>query len=651
MKPQKVIGSYSIKETSGSFSSSVNRLLADGTDLFSPVNEHLLVTIDTIIQAEMPMLPESVAQKGTTTPSMVGSFAALVQWMKARHIHYFSHLSPQNVYRFVTDSAQGLDKVIRGPERIESFLVNLTDKKHLKSLTFSDALRACGISPTLSHKLPGTRRVFIAIKENRRKKAHSTIQHVQVTNGSLWMRARATSLLWDYRKRIPDALTFSPDAGEFARIFRANATPTGSTKTIPIEAAITVVSHAFKWVYEYGPALRNVATQVKKLPKHRDERASQLKLILEKFNEEAESKFWTLRLCGKKGKHLPENYQSYLLATRSLLLAASFVLCAIFTARRMTELLSIKGNSLHGTFDTGFWITTYTGKRSMDSPKPCTRSVAQTITHLVEQMETYNIPLDKSVFSVSRSKGRLRSAISQALNQFTTLIQTEDEDFEWKLASHQFRRIFALIYRWRYDHPDLLALSVYFEHMDLQQIKKYTNDPEWRRIHQEEALRFTASKLQSIALGTIEPKGTFGRSLKKMVERELARVQLTDNNSLAMVMENLAEHRKLELTANRWGCCGAKSALSNLRRAACTTADEVRARANVDPESSTEDKCAGCLFFLTDESRASHWQEKVDSLQRSQASAPAKSMVETRLKQRLHIIERFSRNVFGEREA
>lgn len=648
MKAEPEIGIYSIKETAGSFTASANRLLADGTDLFSPENRHLLITIDTIIHAEFPALPDNVAQKGSGVPSRLTSFALLVQWMKVRQIHYFCHLSPNDVYQFVIDSAGGLDKLLLGPERMQALLSEIGDFKRDKSLRFTDALTLCGISPAQSSKLPMTKRTFNNFFEGK-KSANSKAAHesFQLSISSLWMRARTLVLLWEYRTEIPDALAFEPSSSELARIVKEYGAPAGSTKSMPVEVATSAVSLAFQWVYEYGPALHQVEVKVKNLPSNHH-KSKMLREILDQFNELAEQRSWTLRLCTQKRSHLPSNFHSHMVAARTILPAASFVLCAIFTARRIAELLSVHGGSLHGSVDTGFWITTYTGKRATDSPKPCTRSVAYTISQLIEQMKLHEISLDKSVFSVTRNKGRLRAFIARALRDFSSLISYDDEDFTWNLAPHQFRRIFALIYRWRYDHPDLLALSVYFEHTDFKQIYSYTNDPEWRRINQEEALRFTAAKMQSIALGHIEPKGIFGRSLKKLVERELSRIQLTEERGLAGAMEDLAERRHLELKATRWGGCWAKSALSNLKRAACTSSDQVQARATIEPENSSEEVCAGCLFFMTEESRAPHWRAKTASLQQSASAAPPGSMVETRLKQRLHVIERFSRNVFGE---
>ena len=58
------------------------------------------------------------------------------------------------------------------------------------------------------------------------------------------------------------------------------------------------------------------------------------------------------------------------------------------------------------------------------------------------------------------------------------------------------QKMFALIYRWRYDHPSLIALSAYFEHVSLKHIKAYTSSKEWKRDNQEAGEQFTLEKLR-----------------------------------------------------------------------------------------------------------------------------------------------------------
>jgi hypothetical protein len=77
----------------------------------------------------------------------------------------------------------------------------------------------------------------------------------------------------------------------------------------------------------------------------------------------------------------------------------------------------------------------------------------------------------------------------------------------------------------------------------------------------------------------------------------------------------------------------------------------VRSKATIDPERSSEEKCAGCLFFCTNSSRRVHWVTKSELLRTSATAAPAGSMAQTVMFQRLEVIERFTRNNFAQESA
>jgi hypothetical protein len=340
-------------------------------------------------------------------------------------------------------------------------------------------------------------------------------------------------------------------------------------------------------------------------------------------------------------------------ATSTLLPVACFIICGIFTARRMTELVSIRSQSLEGDRQTGYWYSGYLGKRAKEQKGyPCTLSVADSIRALAYLKELRGIDEDEA-FAAIRGTQRLGQRLRNGLSRFGRMVTEGLPDGmpHWNLAAHQFRKIFALIYRWRYDHPSLIALSVYFGHVSLKHIKPYTSSVEWRRDYQEAGEQFTLEKVRDIALGKVDPKGIFGKSLQRAIARALAQVELADESEQVAVLTRFIRDRQIDLRANRWGYCGAKGAHSNLRRAACSTPEVVRSKATIDPERSSEEKCAGCLFFCTNSSRRVHWVTKSELLRTSATAAPAGSMAQTVMFQRLEVIERFTRNNFAQESA
>jgi hypothetical protein len=642
-------GVYQIKETGGVITASVDRLLADGSMLLAPENGHLLATIDAVIHAEYPRAPSALGQQGASISALVSNFGILVQWMKVRGLHYFGHLTDSDLRAFIYDSSCGLDAVLQSQKRMKELIERRIAQKKPLPAEFSRALEEIGIPASQARTLPAAKAMFQAFVATGRLSETRAPKPKQVSIGVLWSRANAFQLLWSHRDALADALSFAPSVSDIAKQVNRWGRPVGSTRALPVDYTCQLVGLAFRWVYEYGPLLADLQRVTANLPKDRDERRALLVNTLAAFNAEAEARGWELRLHGSR-KAPAHGHLTWFVATSTYLPIACFIICGIFTARRMTELVSIRSQSVRGTQETGYWYTSYLGKRAKDQGFPCTYSVVDAIRALAYLKELRGIDAGEPAFAAIRGKQRLGQRLRNGLATFGRLVRAglPEGMTHWNLAAHQFRKIFALIYRWRYDHPSLIALSVYFGHVSLKHIQAYTSSKEWKRDYQEAGQQFTLEKLRDIALGKVEPKGIFGKSLQRAIARALSQVELVDESEQVVVLTKLIRDRQIDLRATRWGYCGAKSAHSNLRRAACSTQDIIRSKATIDPEASSEDKCAGCLFFCTDSSRRVHWVTKPERLRTSATVAPSGSMAQTLMFQRLDVIERFARNNFGE---
>lgn len=633
-------GVYQIKETGGVVKASVDRLLADGSMLSAPENAHLLATIDAIIVGEYPTAPVTVGQQGTSIGLLAGHFGVLVQWMRVRGLNYFGHLTSADLQSFIYDSSCGLDTVLKSQERLSLVLAAVKQNKLVMPASFSDALREAGIPTTQSARLPDARTLFNRFIEIGDIPPHSSPTPNRITESVLWGRANTFRLLWIYRNRVEDGLSFEPSSEDISKHIKRFGRPTDSTRTLPIDYMCKLVGMAFTWVYEYGPLLADIYS-TRSHPQSPKNRLYKKKQILE-FNAHAQMKGWSIRLrTDKKNK----DELSWQLAARTFLPTACFVICGIFTARRVSELVSLRPESLGGNSKTGYWISSYVAKRAKNDTSPCTKSVADAIGTLVQLMEIRGINKNQPVFEAINGNARLSQRLRNGLARFGKLVNTEDAE-QWALAPHQFRRIFALIYRWQYDHPSLIALSVHLQHLNPKKTHAYTNSKEWKRENQEINKQFTLEKLRNIALGEVKPSGIYGKSLERAISRAIAQIELLDESEQESALTMLIEQRQLELRATIWGYCGAKSVHSNLRRAACTNGDDIRSKAFVDQEKSAEEICAGCLFFATDNSRKAHWQKKSEILLTAANNAPPESIVQNKIRERHQIIERFVRNNF-----
>lgn len=467
-----------------------------------------------------------------------------------------------------------------------------------------------------------------------------------LARNTLYTRVKSFQLLWKYRDVVPDAIKFEPSLADINKLVKKYGHQDGSTHTIPIAAAGKLVAAAFQWVYEFGPALSELERSFAE--PEVDSKRQRVMPKLESFNQIACAKGWNLALTSKSNLGLPSALLWYL-ATRTLLPAACFILCCTFTARRLSELLSMTTNSLSGSVETGFWLTSYIAKRDKVETTPCTRSVADSMQTL-HRLLVIRGSQKELLFSVFRGRNMKRFA-ANALKSFAELVRATDESGNvWSFAPHQFRRLFALCYFWRYDDPSLAALSFHFQHMNLKQIRAYVNDAEMRRYHLEEGERFTLSKMRAIALGKVNAAGILGKTLKKRIEQLRQQLELTDEDGLTRALERNIHLRKLTLHPTPWGFCGAKESSSNLRRAACNKNADSSLKSNelVEPMESAEETCAGCIFHMTDDTRKPHWEAQINSLKRSIEACPKDGLVADALRGRLMIIERFTRNAFGQ---
>ncbi len=637
-------GQYQIKETGGVFTASVDRVLSDGSMLSSPENEHLLATIDTIIMAEYPAAPTELGQQGTSVTGHISSFGILVQWMKVRGIHYFGHLTDEDLRSFIYDSSCGLDAVLKSQELLSEVLQGHERNGTTPPADLLQALAEAGIPSTQKAWLPAASALFESFRETGKVAPIRELTPKRITTGVLWGRARTFQHLWSYRDRVADGLSFEPSLGNIAKHVKRWGKPIEGTRTLPVDYTCNLVGMAFTWLYEYGPMLADVQRVLAHQPADRADREAHLEKTLSDFNAASAGRGWPIRLQTNRDKPKSDHI-SWFVATSTYLPIACFVLCGIFTARRMTELVSIVSERLKGNGKTDHWFTSYVGKRAKYDAFPCTWSVADSIRALAYLMELRGLDKGEPVFSAIRGKGRLGQRLRNALARFGRLVKSEDGE-DWQLAAHQFRKIFALIYRWRYDHPSLIALSVYFGHVNPKHIRPYINSKEWKKDNLDAGKQFTLAKLRDIALGKVKPRGIFGKMLERAIARELARVELADESEQVSVLSNLVERRQLDLRATAWGYCGVRSVHSNIRRAACATNKEIRSKATIDPEKSSEDKCAGCFFFCTDQSRRAHWVSKSNRLSTAIVSAPRDTMVKRAMQERYHKIESFTRNNF-----
>lgn len=240
MKPAKFSkntapGKYQIRETGGVIKVSVDRLLADGSMLSAPENEHLLTTIDAIIMAEYPVAPATMEQQGTSVRFLMSNFGILVQWMKVRGIHYFAHLTDVDLRKFIYDSSCGLDAVLNSQELLGAVLQRHKSRGTAPTANFKQALVLAGIQSTQNMWLPAASAMFDTFVATGELPPLRDLTPKRVTTGVLSGRAKTFQHLWLYRDRVADGLSFEPSMGDIAKHVKRWGKPIEGTRSLPVD--------------------------------------------------------------------------------------------------------------------------------------------------------------------------------------------------------------------------------------------------------------------------------------------------------------------------------------------------------------------------------------------------------------------------------
>lgn len=177
-----------------------------------------------------------------------------------------------------------------------------------------------------------------------------------------------------------------------------------------------------------------------------------------------------------------------------LLPGACFILIAAFSARRKTELESLRGGCI--VRESGDpWLMAWVGKSMREVDRiPVPECVARAVEHLEWLSEDARRATGEDwLFSFKKmTTGGMTVAIDvdRAMNDFAQFIGVPEtiDGKVLKLAPHQMRRAFAILYFYRFRMPSLSALSFFLRHYDPGMTARYLTDAvagTYRRILEE----------------------------------------------------------------------------------------------------------------------------------------------------------------------
>ncbi|MFM0045455.1 hypothetical protein [Paraburkholderia sediminicola] len=634
--------------------------LADGTLLTDRVNARVHMVIREVVYYSRYRSSDCRVDSGVVQRKMAQRLVNLASWMVERGLYDFGDLSMTHITKFLDDAAKGYESLINSPRRVFEYLKAMSEaNKSLDGMTFPD-VRKSVFGNRLA--MPRAKSIFDEVKEHCKIRPISEYEFKQPPldrgEAAHYSTVRAVHLLYILRDHLSSCLTFDPFPDGLPANVKTNGRP-GHTPTIPEVAGLHLLQSAIHWVVEIGPkliALYRVMTKESKFQGQPENK----RRIIEDFNAKYSSKIG-FRLSRDRTSEAGHIY--CVDAIKRYLPNACFIVAGILSARRRIELLTLRTDAIRGSRQSGFWMECYIAKTKRKRELVPVPEVVVSAIRLMRRFGTYvRKSPNKFIFAVRTViHGTFRDdrvgKLDQCMDDFAKItgnpyVSGSKGWQPWHYTAHQLRKLFAILYVWRYDAGDLSSLSYHLRHFSIEMTLTYVRDREMIRLLGGEMYRLAARKTQAMLDGTLHPAGIFGKKLLRMVERLRPSIRLASDADVERQLTELLRDADIAVKANPWGYCACKAVPSNLRRAACQQKDCRTGRLGVDgrPDhtGSDEVRCSGCLFFFTDETRRAHWHSAEKELQES-LRKPIKlaPLLRERMQKHLNKMNTFSSNAFA----
>ncbi|ARL49477.1 Uncharacterised protein [Burkholderia pseudomallei] len=635
----------------------IDRPMPDGTRLTSPENAHFLDAMQSSLSAIWGGEDDEhrltrVASLRTVVTNQYG----WIYWLVDRGYRRFESVQTWDIEAYIHACAQIPEGALNARKKIRTALKRLQSKgMDIATMGFSDILD--------ESNLPFNRWLNSVVEEVRGEVLHRTKRKggrkkKNASESSLINKGFAIKLL--HRQCRPDQsrLTFDPEDYVTDALSTVEpGTPTG-TRLIPMEAAMRLMDQAARWVISVAPVLldfRDLLIDLSKLEGTLGEAefTRRRHALLDMVNAD---------LQGLLPGPLTFDYRNPngRLGVRSvftrMLPAASFTCVGTLSGRRDIEIRSLRHGACSGTEESGYWLETYIGKNIQSEQRtPCSRLIVDAVAVLEEYAQLGTEGCDRSdlLFVMPMYGNPEKSALfnsSAALQDFADYVGASSLGVptggRWLIARHQLRKLFAVVYVWRYDAGDLDALSYHLRHQNLQVTIRYCGSRDLYDEIERQIGELTRRKITNMVNKTVGSAGIYAKKLKKLVERFLPAIEFSTEDETKRKVERLMKAKGIALRATPWGFCGCSDAPSHLRRAACRRdtpqPPNLEYDGRPDTTASNEGKCSGCIFFMSDSTRIPHWESACEKVRAELYGEHTVRLRKVRLRKNLNTLESFT---------
>ena len=556
----------------------------DGTRMIDPVNRALFEVAVEYVELVRLYQPEMNAE---THRGRVTRLLVFMYWLNRRGVRSLNNVTQDHLALFLQDAEFGIEWALGVPQRLVEFL-----QREVRS---GRELPRDGNGRIDLRKIFRCERIHWRDRPSSKGPCYRIGRWFETHSGEVDTEASPEEFIdrmawkpkplvgkhigamvkpieeiWTWRDDfLPDVEASRLAVPGLTRKARRRGRKPGHYATIPPEVAFAYLRGALQWVVVFAPVflegrrrgwgleetgkrLAGAGLEVVLTHSHRGVRSTPLRVNTDRFAR--------------------------------LTAAACFSVIAGLSARRAGEIMDLGAGCTFVDMDGHHWIRIYiekTLRRYEQMPVPA--AVHQAIECLEEiSAEAREETGDDSLWQYrSRQHARcVRLRPNAELNNLSRFLGGDLHE-RWRFHPHQFRRIFAMLYFWRYEPGDVAGLAHHLRHFDLEMTRQYVTDGGFAGIWQDVAEERQRDVLASVVDGSRCVGGPAGEQLKARIEALKRRyrrdVQVVAAERIVEKLLRLAKKWGSACKVHVWGTicvCPQKGSLDQGRHAHCKGAQE-----------------------------------------------------------------------------
>jgi hypothetical protein len=424
----------------------------------------------------------------------------------------------------------------------------------------------------------------------------------------------------------------APFLSSSAKVAQRLGTEAQRTKTIPLKVAIATIKESSEWVLNYSEAILELYES------DADVETAQQKLQILGLNKSIKK--------GKQNSRARETLEGLLRQT----IAACFITIAALTARRKEEIFDLGYGCIDNSRGDGaYWLTIYMEKTLQRYDLcPVPSIVNKSISILQKISEKARIKSgDDSLWQYSSPAGETIKLngpmVLRALNLFYDS-NIKREGFEdWTFSFHQFRRIFALLYFYRFEGAYIAALAHHLRHFNIEMTKRYITDTKFLKEMREIGEEWSASFLRETINGKRKLGGRSGEKIKQKFEKWASvfrkKVDVYERERIVAKLLRYMRRVGTEFTQQVWGTvCACPKNTSLSKHAGCANQ-----KGQPEIERASIEKCGGCPFSIYTERFPSAVNEEILIREKARKTVPENSVIAEVQELKITSLENFLR--------